>query len=107
MGYTYLDMDQKYTVKNIKKNKDHLRIKWGDNFESKFHFLWLRDNCPSAIHPTANMRVFNILTISSTIFPKEFKVHNKELEINWSENKHQSKFKLKRQTWLYSPYLRN
>mgnify|MGYP001273658577 CR=1 FL=1 len=90
-------MDQKYTVKNIKKNKDHLRMKWGDNFESKFHFLWLRDNCPSAIHPTANMRVFNILTISSTIFPKEFKVRNEELEINWSENEHQSKFKLK---WL-------
>ncbi len=90
-------MKQKYTVKNIERKKDHLSIKWGDDFKSKFHFLWLRDNCPTAIHPTANMRVFNILTVSKAIFPKEFKIQNKKLNINWSENKHQSEFDLK---WL-------
>ena len=90
-------MVSKYTVKYIEKKNDHLSIKWGDNFKSKFHFLWLRDNCPTAIHPTANMRVFNILTVSKKIFPKEFKILNKKLNINWSENNHQSQFKLK---WL-------
>ena len=60
----------KYTVKKIEKKNNHFAIKWGDNFHSKFHFLWLRDNCPTAIHPTANMRVFNILTVSKNIFPK-------------------------------------
>ena len=90
-------MDQKYTVKNIERKKDHLSIKWGDNFKSKFHFLWLRDNCPTAIHPIANMRVFNILTVSKKIFPKVFKINNKKLNIKWSENKHESEFKLK---WL-------
>ncbi len=97
MGYKYLIMKTKYTVKNIDKKRDYLSIKWGDNFKSKFHFLWLRDNCPTAIHPTANMRVFNILTVSKKIFPKEFKVQNKKLNISWSENKHQSQYELK---WL-------
>ena len=97
MGYKYLIMETKYTVKNIEKKRDHLSIKWGDNFKSKFHFLWLRDNCPTAIHPTANMRVFNILTVSKKIFPKEFKVQNRKLNISWSENTHESQYELK---WL-------
>ena len=42
-----------------------------------FIFYGLRDNCPTAIHPTANMRVFNILTVSKKIFPKKFKIKNK------------------------------
>ena len=90
-------METKYTVKNIEKKRDHLSIKWGDNFKSKFHFLWLRDNCPTAIHPTANMRIFNILTVSKKIFPKEFKVQNRKLNISWSENTHESQYELK---WL-------
>ena len=54
-------MSSKYHVKKLEKNNDNLSILWNDNFKSKFHFMWLRDNCPTAIHPTANMRVFNIL----------------------------------------------
>ncbi len=97
MGYKYLPMNTKYTVKKIDKRSDHLSIKWGDNFKSKFHFLWLRDNCPTAIHATANMRIFNILTVSKDIFPKEFKIQNRKLNIIWSENKHESSFEL---NWL-------
>ncbi len=90
-------METKYAVKNIERKKDYLGIIWGDNFKSKFHFLWLRDNCPSAIHPIANMRIFNILTVSNKIYPKEFKIYNHKLNINWSENNHNSQFELK---WL-------
>ena len=67
-------MSSKYNVKKLEKKNDHLSILWKDNFESKFHFMWLRDNCPTAIHPTANMRVFNILTVSKNIFPKKYKI---------------------------------
>ena len=75
-------METKYTVKNIEKKRDHLSIKWGDNFKSKFHFLWLRDNCPTAIHPTAYMRVFNILTVSKKIYPKKYTIENNKLNID-------------------------
>ena len=97
MGYTYLVVNNKYTVKKIEKKNDHLSISWGDNFKSKYHFLWLRDNCPSAIHPTANMRVFNILTVSKKIFPKKINLNQNQLDIDWSEGNHKSKFNLQ---WL-------
>ena len=90
-------MNNKYHVKKLEKKNDHLSILWKDNFESKFHFMWLRDNCPTAIHPTANMRVFNILTVSKNIFPKKYKIEKNKLNIDWSEGDHSSKFNLK---WL-------
>ena len=90
-------MSKKYNVKNIERKKDHLSIHWSDNHKSKFHFLWLRDNCPSAIHRTANMRVFNLLTVSKNIFPKKL-VHKKnKIKIYWSELNHESNFDTK---WL-------
>ena len=90
-------MSSKYHVKKLEKKNDHLSILWKDNFESKFHFMWLRDNCPTTIHPTANMRVFNILTVSKNIFPKNYKIEKNKLNIDWSEGDHTSKFNLK---WL-------
>ena len=90
-------VNNKYIVKKIEKKNDHLSISWGDNFKSKYHFLWLRDNCPSAIHPTANMRVFNILTVSKKIFPKKINLNQNQLDIDWSEGNHKSKFNLQ---WL-------
>ena len=59
--------------------------------------MWLRDNCPTAIHPTANMRVFNILTVSKNIFPKNINIEKNKLYIDWSEGNHKSIFNLK---WL-------
>ena len=90
-------MKNKYTVKKLEKKNDHLSINWSDNFKSKYHFLWLRDNCPSAIHPTANMRVFNILTVSKKIFPKKINLNQNQLDIEWSEGNHKSRFNLR---WL-------
>ncbi len=97
MRYKYFAMHNKYTVKKIEKKHDHLSISWNDNFRSKFHFLWLRDNCPTAIHPSANMRVFNILTVSKKIFPKKINLEKSQLNIDWSEGNHRSNFSLK---WL-------
>ena len=90
-------MSKKYNVKNIKRKKDHLSIHWSDNHKSKFHFLWLRDNCPSAIHPTANMRIFNLLTVTKNIFPKKLIHKNNKIKIYWSELNHESNFDTK---WL-------
>ena len=97
MRYKYFSMSNKYTVKKIEKKKNYLSISWNDNFKSKFHFLWLRDNCPTAIHPTANMRVFNILNVSKNIFPKKINIKKNNLNIDWSEGNHKSNFRLK---WL-------
>ena len=88
----------KNLVKKIIKEKDLIRIIWKDNKISKFHFLWLRDNCPSNEHPTARQKVFNIISVSKNIYPKKYFINNKgNLEIKWSENNHKSYFNTK---WL-------
>ena len=43
-------MSSKYHVKKLEKKNDHLSILWKDNFESKFHFMWLRDHCYTDIN---------------------------------------------------------
>ena len=90
-------MQDKYTINKIVKRNQFIEITWLDKHISKFHFLWLRDNCPSAIHPTANMRIFNILSVTKNIFPKKIIINKNKLKIYWSEKNHKSNFEIK---WL-------
>ncbi len=91
-------MQENYSIKNIKKNTSHLEVEWSDGQKSKFNYLWLRDNCPSAHDKNTRHRMFNILKISTDINAKKYNI-NKEgkLEIEWSEGEHISYYDLK---WL-------
>ena len=89
---------KQYTIKKISIKSSYINIEWSDKEISVFHFLWLRDNCPSGIHPDAKMRIFNILDVSENIHPLKFKIKDDiVLEIEWSEKKHVSSYSLK---WL-------
>jgi len=90
-------MGDKFKISNIKLEKEYIKIKWQDKKISKFHFLWLRDNCPSAIHPDSKMRKFNLLSVSKNIHPTNIKEENNNLIVFWSENDHISHYDLK---WL-------
>ncbi len=86
------------TIKKIIKTNKTINIEWQDGKKSKFHFMWLRDNCSYGIHPTARQRTFNFLKVSKTIHPKKFTINkNKKLEIIWSEGNHKSYYDL---NWL-------
>ena len=37
-----------------------VEIEWSDGHQSKFHFLWLRDNCPCCIHFETREPLFNV-----------------------------------------------
>ena len=91
-------MQENYSIKNIKKNTSYLEVEWSDGQKSKFNYLWLRDNCPSAHDKDTRHRMFNILKISTDINAKKYNI-NKEgkLEIEWSEGEHISYYDLK---WL-------
>ena len=62
-------MEKKYLIKNFSKEKDCMKIIWNDGKISKFHFIWLRDNCPSNVHPDARQKIFNIIDVSENIHP--------------------------------------
>ena len=86
------------TISKIEKNSSYLKVIWNDGEESKFNYMWLRDNCPSAHDKDSRHRMFNILEVSQDINPKNYNI-NKEgkLEIEWSEGDHISYFD---QKWL-------
>ena len=90
-------MQDKYKLIKLTKKSKYIEILWADKHISKFHFLWLRDNCPSAFHQDTRMRKFNILSVSEKIKPLNLYHTATTLKINWSEGNHNSVFKLK---WL-------
>jgi len=86
------------SITNIEKNNSYLKIIWSDGEESKFNFMWLRDNCPTAHDKDSRHRMFNILNVSERLNPKKYIVNSDgNLEIEWSEGDHTSYFD---QKWL-------
>ena len=63
-------MSQTTKINNINDDNSSLKIEWADGEKSIFHYLWLRDNCPSDIHPTARERLFNIINVTEDIRPE-------------------------------------
>ena len=88
----------KNNIVKVSSNKSSLEILWNDGEKSKFNFLWLRDNCPTAHDKDSRHRMFNILKVSKNIKAKEFKVNSDgKLAVEWSEGNHTSYYD---QKWL-------
>ena len=86
------------SISKIEKNSSYLKVVWDDGEESKFNYMWLRDNCPTAHDKDSRHRMFNILQVSQNINPKKYSVSSDgKLEIEWSEGDHTSHYDLK---WL-------
>ena len=72
-------------ISKLEKNSTYLKIVWDDGEESKFNYLWLRDNCPTAHDKDSRHRMFNILNVTANINPKNYNISsNGSLEIEWS-----------------------
>mgnify|MGYP005992742155 FL=1 len=85
-------------IKKIEKNKFNLKIEWSDGEKSKFNYLWLRDNCPTAHDKDSNHRMFNILETSENLKAEESKLNEEgKLVVKWSEGNHTSYYDPK---WL-------
>ena len=87
-----------HSISKISKNGSYLQVIWDDGKESKFNYMWLRDNCPTAHDKDSRHRMFNILKVSKDINPKKFSLNNDgKLQIEWSEGDHVSYYD---QKWL-------
>ena len=91
-------MNDNLSILSAENNGKSIIVEWSDGEKSKFNFLWLRDNCPAEVHPTARERTFNLLNVSENIHPKAFTINDKgQLEIEWSEGSHISHYDVE---WL-------
>ena len=81
-------MTNKLSILEAKKENRDFIVEWNDGHISQFNYLWLRDNCPSEIHPTARERTFNLLTVTENIAPENFSIDDdSKLTVTWNEEK--------------------
>ena len=85
-------------AETLKLSERSLVIRWSDGKIANFHYLWLRDNCPSGFHPSTQERLFNLTTVSPDIYALEGTFDTTTLYITWSEGAHKSAYPLQ---WLY------
>jgi len=79
-------------LESVTKRQHGLDLIWSDGKRSHFHYLWLRDNCPTTLHPDTQERVFDQLSVTVDLHPAELVVDNDQLIIIWSEQAHRSEF---------------
>ena len=80
------------TLTSVSHQQYALELSWSDGKTSRFHYLWLRDNCPTTLHPDTKERVFDQLSVTTDIHPVESVIENDQLHIIWSEHEHRSEF---------------
>ena len=51
------------TVTHLKVRPDMLVVTWTDSTTTQYPTIWLRDNCPSGLHPDTNERMLDLLAI--------------------------------------------
>ena len=81
-----------YLLESVTTQPKYLELVWNDGKKSRFHYLWLRDNCATTLHPDTKERIFNQLEVSVDIHPASASVKNDTLHILWSEQNHESTF---------------
>lgn len=79
-------------LESVTQQQHALYLTWSDGKASHFHYLWLRDNCPTTLHPDTQERVFDQLSVTPDIHPAGLVVDNDQLSILWSEQEHHSEF---------------
>jgi gamma-butyrobetaine dioxygenase len=96
-------------IQQVTTDSDRVQVWWADGERrrgdtaasgraSQFHFLWLRDNCPTARHPVVGEKVLDPVTIPLEIAPASVEVANGNLRIVWANDGHESVYEA---AWLY------
>lgn len=53
-------------VSGLEVRADTLVVIWTDNTSTPFPTIWLRDNCPSGLHPQTHERLLDLLTLDAS-----------------------------------------
>jgi gamma-butyrobetaine dioxygenase len=81
-------------------DSDSVRVVWESGRINHYHHIWLRDNCPSARHPTVGEKILDPIVIPLDIKPGKIALKdNNHLQISWANDGHVSEFDL---DWLYA-----
>lgn len=77
----------------LDRGVDALQIRWENGTTSRFHYIWLRDNCPSGRHPTVGERTLDTVTIPLDLAPQEAHIGSDgKLYVIWANDGHESAY---------------
>ena len=77
---------------------DMIHIKWSDNSDSSYPFLWLRENDPAGFHKDTNERMTDLTSIPLDISLTKAFIKDDILMLNWSDSENSTRYNL---DWLY------
>ncbi len=70
-----------------------VEVSWSDGLVSRFHHMWLRDNCQQLLHATTRHRIFETSDIPDDVHPSSAVVGSDgSLVITWAHDDHVSPF---------------
>lgn len=77
-----------------------VEVQWADGHVSKYHNIWLRDNChcDKCYYAATKQRLLNSATIRDDIVGVEIRFDSGQLHILWDQDHHQSQYDF---DWLH------
>lgn len=87
------------SIQDFSRQPDRLSITWKSGSQDEFHYIWLRNNCPTARHPTVGESILDPVSIPLDIAPQHVALTPEgALHIIWDNDQHESYFD---PTWLF------
>ncbi len=82
-----------HSIETLSYNDSVLLVQWDDGVESRFHHLWLRDNCPQLRHTTTKHRVVETSELPADPKPESaLLTPTGDVTIRWAYDGHESTF---------------
>jgi gamma-butyrobetaine dioxygenase len=82
---------------DVARHDRSLTVAFDDGTTGRFHYLWLRDNCPQLRHASTHHRVVETSSIPADVHPSQVEVTADAVRITWAHDDHVSVFPI---DWL-------
>ena len=80
-------------LKTLTVDERTLSVTWSDGRTSRYHYFWLRDNCPQLRHPSTNHRVVETSSLPADVRPASAEITPAgELKIVWHDRLDRDKY---------------
>ncbi len=80
-------------VSGVLKKETYLEINWVDGYQGKYHYMWLRDNCPQSQQSVTKQRIVETASIPAGVKAAEVSINEQgQVEVVWEHDKHISSF---------------
>ena len=81
-----------FSLQTVELHPAHVQVMWSDGRVSRFHHIWLRDNCPCAqcVHQITKEQMFELVTVAPDIYPMAVAIDGEgSLAISWADHESQ------------------